>query len=729
MPARKANEAQFLFYCGNLKPQTFQVAEFTGRDAISSPYDFSLTLISPANDIQYDDVINKQATLYIYRDGEYFPYSGIVSEFHFIDSNVDFSTYHIRLVPRFWLMILNEQTRIFQKMSISDIVKKVFEDAGMGSYYKFDLTGTYPQRDYVVQYQESDFNFLSRLLESAGIWYFFTEQPRIAEEIDGAGGETMIISDNPKSFENIPGESAIIFRPQSGLAEQMDHEDKESVSKLSYERRVVPKEVLLKNYNYRTPEVDVSARATVQKGDVGTVYRYGGSFRNTDEARKAAEVVAGQLGCEQIRAAGRSNCRGLRAGKRFAIKEHGRSDCNDTYLVRSVVHMGAHNADKGTTGICSYTNEFQAIPSALIDSFRPAPKAIIPRISGVITAPIEAQGAGYAALDDMGRYKVRMPFDISDSKNYEASKYIRLAQPYSGAGYGIHFPSHEGAEMVLACIDGDPEKPLGVGTVPNANTVSPVVSSNKAQGIIRSAGGNELLFDDTDGKQKVRITTKAKNVAEFDDENKRLVIQTTDGNMLTLDDKNEKTEWMAKDHVITMSYKGGEEGITVSTAGGNVVKIDDKNKKLTIQTNGGHIIEMDDNGKKITLADGNGKSTVTLDGGKGIVLDTKGKVSIHAAQDIEIKGANIKINASSGNLEAKAMSDVNLTGMNISEKATMDLKIEGMNINAKARMNAKVEGGVGVEVKSGVQTKVSGTMAEVSGSAMTTVKGGVVMIN
>jgi hypothetical protein len=138
---------------------------------------------------------------------------------------------------------------------------------------------------------------------------------------------------------------------------------------------------------------------------------------------------------------------------------------------------------------------------------------------------------------------------------------------------------------------------------------------------------------------------------------------------------------------------------------------------------------MDDNGKKIILADGNGKSTVTLDGNKGLILDTKGKISINAMQDIEIKGANIKMSASTGKIEAKATQDLNLSGMKINEKATMDLNMQGMNINSKAQMNSKTEANLGVEIKSNLQTKISGTMAEVSGNAITTVKGGVVMIN
>jgi type VI secretion system secreted protein VgrG len=160
MSARKANESQFVFMCGDLKRETFAVSEFCGNDAISSPYEFSITLLSSSADIKADDVVNKQATLFIFRDGEYYPYSGVVSQFRFLDKSTDYSMYSVQLVPRLWLAGLNAQTRIFQKMTVPDIVKKVLDESNLSNYAVFDLAGSYPQREYVVQYQESDLNFI-----------------------------------------------------------------------------------------------------------------------------------------------------------------------------------------------------------------------------------------------------------------------------------------------------------------------------------------------------------------------------------------------------------------------------------------------------------------------------------------------------------------------------------------------------------------------------------------
>jgi type VI secretion system secreted protein VgrG len=559
-------------------------------------------------------------------------------------------------------------------------------------------------------------------MEQAGIWYLFNENPLLEEEVSGTPGEEALrITDRPSRFEMLATQPGILYRSQSGLNERIEEEDRESVHRLQQIKQVVPQNVIVKNYNYRTPEVSLTGRKPVRDGAAGTVYDYGGDYKDTAESDRHAAVVADRIACRQLIYDGSGNCPGFRAGKRFTLQEHTRAEFNDTYVLVEVRHHGAHTSSGEGAHVYTYVNNFRGIPSAKADLFRPERTAIVPRMSGVMTATIEAEGSQYAALDDQGRYKVRMPFDMSNTRNYQGSKYLRLSQAYSGANYGVHFPSHEGAEMIFGCIDGDPNKPLGLGTVPNANTISPVVSANKQQGMIRTAGGNELIMDDTDAKQKVTLRSKAVNELLFDDENKVVHLTTTNGNVLKLDDQNECVSWNAEEHVIAMSYKSGEVTITVTSKDGSVIKIDDTNKKIQVQTSGGHGIEMDDNAKTITLKDCQSKNTVTLDGNGGLKLESQGAIEIAAQQDITLRGANVTITANAA-LEATA---------------TSDLKLKGMNLEAKADMNATVDGGMNTEVKAGMQCTLSGMMlsaegkttAEYKGGAMTTVKGGIVMIN
>lgn len=719
MATRKANEAQFYFICGDLDEKTFEVAEFSGIESISTPYRFDVTLLSVKADVLPEEVIGKPATIYIFRDGEYFPYSGIISEFQFIDRNVDYSTYSARLVPKLWMCGINQQTKIFQNMDVVSIIKAVLDDANITGYEV--ATKSYPKQEYIVQYQESDLNFISRLMENAGIWYFFKEPPLLAEEVgSGASVEKLVITDKPASFGDIEGESTIVYRSTSGLNAREERQDKEAVNQVHVERHVIPKDVLIKNYNYRKPEVEISGKQAIKDGFEGTVYQYGSDSKEPSEAQDAAVVLSNRILSHQTNVSGASNCRGLRAGFRFELTDHFRDELNTTFVLTQVNHTGGHLA--GSSGVVTYVNNFRSIPSTSADKYAPEKKTVVPKVNGVLTAMIEANGGEYAQLDETGRYKVRFPFDLTNEKNdCKGSKYVRLAQPYSGTQYGFHFPNHEGSEMVLACIDGDPNKPVGIGTVPHANTISPVVDKNKFQNIIRTAGGNELLMHDEDAKQRIQLTTNGKHILNMDDEKKVITLSSTDKNALVIDDTNTKVTLNSGKHGIEMCYADGNEGIIITTANGHIIKLDDANERLTIQTKGGHIFDMDDSGNKIVITDKSSKSTVTLDGGGGLILDSKGKIEIKAAQDLSIEAANITMKAN-GKIEATAAMDMKLKGMNVEAKGDMNMKLE-------AGMNMEIKGGIGAKVEGGVQANLKGTMTTVEGSAMTTVKGAVVMIN
>jgi type VI secretion system secreted protein VgrG len=724
-----ANKSQYHFFCGDIEKKTFEVAEFTGFEHISSPYNFVITLVSQVPDISPDKLIGHPASLYILRKGKYLPYSGVINEFQLIDKSVDYCIYRAELVPRIWMASLNYQTRIFQKITISDIIKKVLDEANVKNV-QISIQNN-PEHEYVVQYQESDLNFISRLMEENGIWYFFKEEAKDTNAVESSkkglvSEEVLHIVDSPKEFKDIGSDNAVVFRSASGMYEKDNDEVYESISQVQYEKVIIPKEVFVKNYNYRSPEDDLVGRKPVTNGLRGTVYEYGGMFKTSPEADKAATVLSKRIQSRQINLQGAGDCRAFKVGYRFKLKDHFRTDICQPYVITSVTHSGGNFTGREAL---TYSNRFSAIPMEVANQFAPEKTAIISRVNGIISAQIEANNAEYATIDDKGRYKVRLPFDLVGKKNdCTGSKYVRLAQPYSGAQYGMHFPSHQGTEMVLACIDGDPSKPMGIGTVPNANTISPVVESNKQQNVIRTAGGNEMAMDDTDGKQAVQIHTNAKNVIRMDDDKKRITVQSTDKNLITIDDTNSVIQIVSNKHMISLSY-ADDTGILITTEGKNVFSLDDKNKKITVQTGGGHQIEMDDNGKKIVLADGQGKNTVTLDGSKGIILDTKGKLSINATQDIDIKGANIKMSTSTGKIDIKATQDLSIAGLNVNQKATVAMKIEGVQLEAKGSASVKLQGAM-TEIKGDATIKVSGgAMAELSGGGMTTIKGGVVMIN
>ena len=247
---KKANESQFFFVCGDLKPETFMVMHFQGMDGIDELYEFAINLQTSENDLKASDMINKPASLFIFRDGKYHPYSGIVRKFQFLGEKHGQWLYEATLVPKLSVLSLQFQTRVFQKKTIPDILKEVLDLAGLQNYYKIDLSQKYSPQEYVLQYQESDFQFISRLMESEGIWYFFKE-PAVAESQVKSGGtvEKLIITDKPANFAAIEGDPKVIFRTAEGMTERDSDKDKESINEMQFQQEIVPQEVILKNYD------------------------------------------------------------------------------------------------------------------------------------------------------------------------------------------------------------------------------------------------------------------------------------------------------------------------------------------------------------------------------------------------------------------------------------------------------------------------------------------------
>jgi type VI secretion system secreted protein VgrG len=274
------------------------------------------------------------------------------------------------------------------------------------------------------------------------------------------------------------------------------------------EHAVLPSHVLLKDYNYRKPQIEMKANAAASPEGFGTYYSYGDHFKTPDEGHALAAVRAEEILCRVKTWQGTSGVLNLEPALMFILVDHPLSGWNGRYMVVSVTHTGyqpgagaksAHLADD-----LGYRNNFTAIRADT--QWRPERITPKPRICGVMHATIDGETSGqYAEIDAMGRYKVKLPFDLSDSRDGKASRFIRMAQPYSGAEYGMHFPLHKGVEVLLAHLDGDPDRPIIVGSVPNPDTASPVTGGNNTQCAIHTGGGNKITIEDTEGTQRIAL--------------------------------------------------------------------------------------------------------------------------------------------------------------------------------------------------------------------------------
>ena len=319
-------------------------------------------------------------------------------------------------------------------------------------------------------------------------------------------GEKVIFTDTRISHTPLSQGDTIIYSPVSGL--EASHE-KEIVRSFHCRMNLTPQSVLLKDYNYRKPSLDVSGSADVDARGRGQVYSYGDHIRTPEEGNRIAKIKAEGLLCRKEVFHGEGSVPYMMPGYTFTLKDHYRGSFNQSYLVTDVSHEGNQTGyllagitmgheDRGVY----YRNSFSSIVSTV--QFRPEHDAEKPRISGTLTAKIDASASGqYAELDTQGRYTVIVPFDTSGRKDGKASAPIRMAQPYAGSDHGMHFPLHKGTEVLLTFIDGDPDRPIIQAAVPNPETQSPVNVNNQTMSAITTAGGNKIHIEDQAGSERI----------------------------------------------------------------------------------------------------------------------------------------------------------------------------------------------------------------------------------
>ena len=499
-------QKKFSFASSALPAGTFAVVQFTGEEGLSRLYDFRILLISDNLALDPLAVLNQPASFTIHRDqGDDVVYHGLVCDFEQLHEFDGIGFYRARLAPRLWWLSITHHNQVFLDREVPAFLEEVLKDGGLTTLdYEFRLKGQYEPEAFVCQYAESHFDFLSRWLEREGLYFFFDQ---------GSEREKAVFTDVGLAHQPLhQGAQAgkVAYAPPSGLnALNLD----ESVQTFSCRSRIIPASVLLKDYNYEKPSLDLESQAEVDAQGRGQVYLYGEHFRTLAQGARLAAVRREELLCRRQEYHGTGSVPYLLPGFLFQMSRHFRPDFNRTYLTVETRHEGSQagylvaGLQKILSGIESevfYRNEFTAIPADV--QFRPERRTGKPRVSGTLSAKVDAAGSGdYAELDAQGRYKITLPFDLSGRKDAKASAFLRMAQPYAGADHGMHFPLHKGTEVLLTFIDGDPDRPVIAAAVPNPETPSLVTGANQTQSGIRTSGGNRILAEDRDGEEHVTI--------------------------------------------------------------------------------------------------------------------------------------------------------------------------------------------------------------------------------
>ena len=462
------------------------VRQMDGHEGLSQLYAFDL-IVETSNGVPLpfdavEELLVKDAYL-AFGEGEEHKVHGVIREVEMLSmSTATPVLYHLRLVPKLFDTTLTAGSWVYQELSAPQVIKDVLTEAGFheGDHFELRLAKKYTPYEYKVQYEETDFQFLSRVMEYEGIFYFFEH---------GDDGSKLVFADGNNNFKELEGFESLTYDPRGGTAGGENR-----ISSLSRTRRTVTTKVTVRDYNYRTPSTELVGKEDVDAHGVGEHVYYGEHFKDAPGGARIAKLRAQELFAHRETYAGSTAVRGLHPGHKFTVENHYFDAMEQQYVVTDIRHAVQQAGTDGAS--LAYHNDFTAIPYAV--PWRPVRVTPVPRIAGVIHGKVDAASDGVRAvpIDEHGRYKVILPWDLAGKAGGKASRWIRMAQPASGGGYGVQFPLHVGTEVAIIHVNGDPDRPLIMSSVPNFETASPVTAANATQSQIRTRHGITVTFDD-----------------------------------------------------------------------------------------------------------------------------------------------------------------------------------------------------------------------------------------
>ncbi len=691
MAKRFSQDSQYLSITTPLGADALALRTIVGEERLSSLFTYRITMISSDDDIAFDRIVGKAVTVAItLGDQETVRYiNAIVGriELTHVDDRSQVAHYEAELHPWLWMLTHSGDCRIFQEKTVPEIVEAVCKGAGYTDIKK-SLTGSYSKREYCVQYRETDYNFVARLLEEEGIFYYFTHED---------GKHTLVLGDSDSAFAKSSLLDAFEYRATEG------HDDEDNVlSGLSVERRVTPKSYGIGGYHFETPSTDLYATAEGASG-FGTVSDYLGRHTTSADGEALAKLRQQALAFPGRRVRGSGECRSLETGTRITVSGHRKSDLNTEYVLHSVRIDGASG---------HFNAHFTAFPPDL--PFRPLDTAVKPRIHSTQTAIVVGKSGEEIWLDKYGRIKVQFHWDRLGKSDEKSSCWVRVAQNWAGKNYGIMFFPRVGQEVVVTFLDGDPDRPLVTGSVYNAEQTVPYTlpddstkSTIKTQTSKNGTGKfNEIRFEDKAESEEIYVHAQKDMKIDVLNDVTRLVkhdeVETID-NDSTVTVKHDRKLTVTNDHTITVSEGNEKHEVSKGT------------RSVTVKDNETHTNKADFTHK----ADGD------------YTLTVKGNLTIDVTGDVVIKGKSVKVTANSGEVGIKSGTDMKIdAGGALNAKSGMAMEIKsGMGMDLKASMGMNLKAGLALNAE-GLSTALKANgMGEVSASGILTLKGTMVKVN
>jgi type VI secretion system secreted protein VgrG len=468
-----------------------------GQEALSALFRFEVEVLCPAS-LNGDTLLGQPAVATVTREAsEAAHFHGIVQQIDFIGHQADGSgqelyRYTLTLVPRLWLLAQGQDFRIFQNRSVPEIIEEVLGSHQV-SDYRLDLQRQYRRRDYCVQYCESSFAFLSRLMEEEGILYYF---------VHGASRHEVVFADGATTPPEASPAMLRYLMADIARAEDSIEEWTETVS-------LLPGAIAVTDFNQEKPLAPLGVQTSIRGAPPGAtdieVFQYPGRYPERDDGETLARLQAEHFEANRRVAVGRSNAPGLRAGHGFSLAGHPAAGRDGRFIVTEAYHAAQNDLAGGGAG---YSNRFRCADAAHVP--RPARATPRPVVEGPQTATVVGPKGEEIHTDRQGRIKLRFHWDRRARNEAGDSCWVRVAQSAAGNGWGFQWIPRVGMEVLVEFLDGDPDRPLVTGVVYNGVNRPPydlpgqaTVSSLKTMSSPGGGGFNELAFEDRKGEEQI----------------------------------------------------------------------------------------------------------------------------------------------------------------------------------------------------------------------------------
>ncbi|WP_223512930.1 type VI secretion system tip protein VgrG [Pseudomonas sp. GL-R-26] len=639
----------------------------SGEEPLNGLGKQTLNGLNDGTSLTLTTAVATHVTTTLHNDAQTRPLDALVAEIRQLPADATAERYQLVLRPWLWWLTLASNNRVFQNLSTSDIVTTIFKAHGFTDF-TLKLTGSYTPREYCVQYGETDFAFVSRLLEEEGIFWFFTHED---------GKHTLVLGDSNDAFPQIPNGPKVNY-----LGQQMGERELHGIRSGQVCVQAVAGVYQATDYEFTTPTTSLYSQAEAVAGP-RSMYEHPGSYNAKARGDALTKQRVDGLRSQEKRFVGESDCRWLVPGHWFTLAGHDDTTLNIDWVVTAVTHEASHD---------HYRNRFEAIPKAT--PFRPARTTPKPRMH-TQTAIVVGKSGEEIWTDEYGRIKLQFPWD-RDGKNDETSScWVRVVLPWSGKGFGMQFVPRIGQEVIVTFIDGDPDRPLVTGCVYNGDNALPyALPANQTQSGIKtqsSKGGggfNELRFEDKKDAEEVFLQAqKDLKINVLND------TAATVGHDETLTVQNARTRTV-KEGDETVTLEKGKRSVTIQTGSDSLDVKDSRTVKVgadqTHSTGGNY-------DHTVT-----GNYSLTVDG--NLTIKVTGTLTLQSGGSFAIKsGADLAAEASTSINQKAGTSLSNQAGTALENKAGTTLTNDaGISLMNKAAAEQTVDGGGMLTIKGGL---------------------------